>query len=469
MQSTIGFYYRADIGLLSEVEGAPTTYSIISGADASVNSINGLFSYKASQIGDFSFTVKNSDGVYDIVNTFTVKVLPPLKNQAPVFTSVPSVIVTDANKPVNFKFIAQDPEGLPVTYTITNGSGALINSLTGDFSYLPNQVGNYNFTVTVSDGSEVSAMSFAVQVNSRANTSPYLIENPGWLGVETGVTLNYQIKAADQENDIISFMLKSPVVGATLSSDGLLSFKADMAGVYYVTIFATDGFGGEIAFKIDIIVSPKVNTPPTFINPPGTLTAYTNKTFTHQFDAKDDDNDALTFSILNSLPGAQISSSGKLTFISAKVNTYRFTVVVSDGKSSTSQDVIVQVEISAAASEIEVMNNTLKTYPNPFTDYTTIEFSLQKRQFVSFCVFNSIGQQVAVVANSEFEAGTHQLVFNGKALPDGIYMVKMQAYHDTKTIKLIKSSGWNYTSTFFCADVFREVRFVGVLLEHFTL
>lgn len=425
---------------VTDPEGAPTVYSIISGAGASINSVSGLFSYKASQIGDFSFTVKNSDGVYDIVNTFTVKVLV---NQAPVFTTKPSTIVTEVNKSVNFKFIAQDPEGNLVTYSIVYGSGALINSATGDFNYPARQVGDFHFILAVSDGIESTTFSLFITVNPRANTDPYLTEHPGILSTEAGSTLNYQIKAADKENDKINFSLKSPVVGATLSSDGLLFFKADLVGVYPVTIIADDGFGGKIAFNIDVIVSPKVNKAPTFVAPLGTLMAYTNKVFNYQFEANDLDGDPLTFSILNSIPEAQISSSGNLTFNSAKVNTYRFTVVVSDGKALTNLDVAVQVDFNVDVEEIEAMNNTLKTYPNPFTDNTTIEFSLPKRQYVKLFIFNSLGQQIAVLANSEFEAGTHKLVFDGKGLPDGIFIGSLQIPNGSKTIKLIKSSGWN--------------------------
>jgi len=96
-----------------------------------------------------------------------------------------------------------------------------------------------------------------------------------------------------------------------------------------------------------------------------------------------------------------------------------------------------------AVSNIEVPEYTLKAYPNPMINNTTVEFSLSNRENVDLGIFDSLGRRVENITNQEYEAGTHQLVFDSKDLPDGIYMACLKTSAGIKTVKLIKSSGLN--------------------------
>ncbi len=100
-------------------------------------------------------------------------------------------------------------------------------------------------------------------------------------------------------------------------------------------------------------------------------------------------------------------------------------------------------ENPAEAKALESSKFSLRTYPNPFIQSATIEFEVPQRQIVKLYIFDTLGRQLVEIANREFEAGTHRLVFDGNALPDGIYMGKIQISGVTKTIKLNKISGLN--------------------------
>lgn len=78
-----------------------------------------------------------------------------------------------------------------------------------------------------------------------------------------------------------------------------------------------------------------------------------------------------------------------------------------------------------------------QNYPNPFNPSTTIDFALPKTEKVTVKIFNQLGQQVAVLANSDFSAGNHQLNFDGAGLSSGIYYYRIEAGSFTQTKKMI--------------------------------
>jgi aminopeptidase N len=66
-------------------------------------------------------------------------------------------------------------------------------------------------------------------------------------------------------------------------------------------------------------------------------------------------------------------------------------------------------------------------YPNPFNPSTTIKFAVPEGSEVKLSVFNTNGEEVAVITNGYFEAGTHKVEFNANNLPSGIYFAVFNA------------------------------------------
>jgi hypothetical protein len=64
-------------------------------------------------------------------------------------------------------------------------------------------------------------------------------------------------------------------------------------------------------------------------------------------------------------------------------------------------------------------------YPNPFNPTTAIEFSLPENAYVKLGVFNLLGEQVAVLNNSEMNKGNYTRTWNAENLSSGIYLVKI--------------------------------------------
>jgi len=80
--------------------------------------------------------------------------------------------------------------------------------------------------------------------------------------------------------------------------------------------------------------------------------------------------------------------------------------------------------------------NLKQNYPNPFNPVTSIEFDLPRNEFVKLSVYNTLGQEVAVLVNNGMEAGSHTINFDASNLPSGIYIYKITAGDFTMTRKM---------------------------------
>jgi hypothetical protein len=79
----------------------------------------------------------------------------------------------------------------------------------------------------------------------------------------------------------------------------------------------------------------------------------------------------------------------------------------------------------------------LQNYPNPFNPLTTIPFWLSRRMHVTLTVFNTLGQQVALLVQGAQEAGEHEVRFDGTGLPSGVYLYRLRAGEFVQTRRLL--------------------------------
>ncbi len=81
-----------------------------------------------------------------------------------------------------------------------------------------------------------------------------------------------------------------------------------------------------------------------------------------------------------------------------------------------------------------------QNYPNPFNPSTKISYSLKNTEKVYLSVFNTLGQEIAVLVNDTQNAGSHEVMFSASNLPSGTYFYRLQtgANVETKKMLLIK-------------------------------
>jgi len=67
-----------------------------------------------------------------------------------------------------------------------------------------------------------------------------------------------------------------------------------------------------------------------------------------------------------------------------------------------------------------------QNYPNPFNPTTTIGYTLSEPGPVRISVYNSMGQQVAVLTDATMPAGSHRVRFDASGLSSGMYVYRME-------------------------------------------
>lgn len=68
-----------------------------------------------------------------------------------------------------------------------------------------------------------------------------------------------------------------------------------------------------------------------------------------------------------------------------------------------------------------------QNFPNPFNPSTTIRYSLSASTMVSIKVFDVLGRQIALLVNAMQPAGEHEVSFEARQLPSGIYYYTISA------------------------------------------
>jgi len=116
--------------------------------------------------------------------------------------------------------------------------------------------------------------------------------------------------------------------------------------------------------------------------------------------------------------------------VNAGIYSYRLKQVDFDGTFEYSNEILVNV---TAPLEFTLDQN----FPNPFNPSTTINYSIPNSSFVQLIVYNSIGQEIAILVNEIIEGGNHSVDFDASSLPSGIYLYKLQVGSFVETKKMI--------------------------------
>lgn len=116
--------------------------------------------------------------------------------------------------------------------------------------------------------------------------------------------------------------------------------------------------------------------------------------------------------------------------ISRNLVKYRIKQIDYDGSFKYSKTVEINTNY---VSKYELSQN----YPNPFNPVTTITYTIPKNGFVELKVYNSLGQEVAVLVNKEMQAGSYQITWNAQNEPSGIYFYKITFNDFSRVNKMV--------------------------------
>ena len=131
------------------------------------------------------------------------------------------------------------------------------------------------------------------------------------------------------------------------------------------------------------------------------------------------------FSKIGFVPGFGTTSESKsYSFIISNIEPglqyYRLKQIDFDGTVTTYNS----IEVTGPFPKSFVLN---QNHPNPFNPSTTVSFSLPVEAKITIKLFNMLGQEVAKIAENEFEAGSHSILFKANNLSSGTYIYTLEA------------------------------------------
>lgn len=81
-----------------------------------------------------------------------------------------------------------------------------------------------------------------------------------------------------------------------------------------------------------------------------------------------------------------------------------------------------------------------QNFPNPFNPMTTIRYDVPRSAHVNITVYNTRGQQVAMLVDGMRQPGYHEVIWDAAGLSSGVYFYRIHAgdYVALKKLMLIK-------------------------------
>lgn len=116
---------------------------------------------------------------------------------------------------------------------------------------------------------------------------------------------------------------------------------------------------------------------------------------------------------------------------------YRLQQIDLDGTTHPSEPIIINLITAVGEGLARRELVPLRNYPNPFNPITTIEFSLAAGGWVNLKVFDTLGREVAVLADNELPAGDHQVEWNASGLAGGAYVCRLQSSGTVRATRVV--------------------------------
>jgi len=103
----------------------------------------------------------------------------------------------------------------------------------------------------------------------------------------------------------------------------------------------------------------------------------------------------------------------------------------------TANDLDTDTEEELIVNDLEATLGHLRNFPNPFDQYTTIEFLLNKEALVTIEVYGIDGKFIdRPLKNEQHTQGTHQFNFDASQLSPGTYLCRVRTDNELKVMKM---------------------------------
>ncbi|MBG6222878.1 MULTISPECIES: S53 family peptidase [unclassified Janthinobacterium] len=253
----------------------------------------------------------------------------------------PASISGTAGKPLSFTVSASASN--PLSYTMLGAPAGMSIAATGVVSWAAPLAGTYAVTMlakdTVSGLSGQGAYSIVI-----APIAPPVVAAGAIAGkVGTALAFNVSVTAANP----VGYALSGAPAGMSISSAGLVSWAAPVAGTYTVTVTATDsktGLSGKGIYTVAIAAPlPPVVSVASVSGKPGVALSFTATTVAPN---------AVTYSLSGAPSGMTVNAAGVVSWANPVLGSYNVTVIAKDSKTGLTGQAVAAVKIAAAGPTI---------------------------------------------------------------------------------------------------------------------
>jgi hypothetical protein len=244
-----GIQYNYNITAI-DGDNDPLRFSLAEApANMTLGPDNGFIQWMPAARGNHTVSINVTDGNATTQQNYTIEV----PNKAPKITSAPPLTATTG---VEYRYqpTARDDNLDELRFSLsTSAAGVSLEAGTGAITWTPRNIGNFDFTVTVSDGITTEDQKFTVHV-VQGNRLPHFNSTP-----ITSATVDfpyvYNTMASDPDGDDLTFTLPTCPSGMAVDpATGKISWIPSIPGNFSVVLKISDGRGGEATQEFTITV-----------------------------------------------------------------------------------------------------------------------------------------------------------------------------------------------------------------------
>lgn len=351
-------YFSHQIAV-TDPEGEAITYSLQSQASGMKITAGGRIYWSKPLPGRYPVTVVVSDphGAKDKQSLVLVV------TSKPEFVSTP-VINATVNSPYQYQAKAFDVDGDALTYALLKApSGMSIDAKTGVITWTPAAEGIEQVIVEVTDADNNKVkQTYQVKVSAEANHIPVITSSPVTYS-PINAKYQYNLTATDVDGDYLEWsLLDAPDHMEINASTGSLIWKNTEAGAHKVVVQVSDRRGGLAKQEFTLRVGEDANHAPQITSIPNTISNL-GAAYSYQLIAKDEDGDALKFSLTEGPKGSSVDANGLFSWAKPVLGEHQIKLRVNDGLAWVEQHYTLHI----VDADTPILNNPPSITSTPTT------------------------------------------------------------------------------------------------------
>lgn len=253
---------------------------------------------------------------------------------APVVT--PATINGSVGTALSFTVAVLAPN--PVTYTLTNAPASMAISGAGAVTWATPLAGSYAVTVTAKDSKTGLSGQGLYNVVISAPAPPVVVA--ATISAKVGVALSFSVVTSGANP--LALSLTGAPSGMSISTAGVVSWPAPVAGTFAVTVVAKDSKTGLSGQGVSTVVVTAQGAP---VVSAATVNGRAGTPL--NFNVSATSTNALSYSLTGAPAGMAISASGAVSWASPVAGSYAVTAVAKDSKTGLSGQAVITVKISS--------------------------------------------------------------------------------------------------------------------------